>query len=117
MSWRERTKELLSLPAEAQVISIYEYSVPKGDKTHTYLRCEYIIDGKKKTKHIPRHMESVFRKIIQNKEREEVLKALDTIYALVHTLKKKELDDDLKDQVRELIEEMEKLIKEESGEV
>ena len=117
MSWRERTKELLSLPAEAQVISIYEYSVPKGDRTHTYLRCEYVLDGRKRTKHIPRRMEGVFRKILKNKEREEVLKALDTIYALVQTLKGRNLDDDLKEQVRELIAEMEKLIEEEGNEM
>ncbi len=117
MGWKETLKEVLSLPHEARVLSVYEYSVPKGDKTHTYLRCEFVLGGRKRTKHIPRHMEGIVKKLLRAKEKEEALKILDNIYYQTQQLKRLSLDEDLKDQLRSIAQEIMKIVEEDNGQV
>jgi len=112
MGWKEKVKEFLSLPAEAQVISIYRYQVPRGEKIHEYLRCEYLLNGKRKTKHIPRNLERTFEKLMEFKEREEALKLLDELYAKLQELRRYRLDAELLSQYREVVEEAQKILKE-----
>jgi len=115
--WKKAIKEVLSLPPEAQVLSVYEYVVPKGNKVHKYLRCEYLLGGTKRTKHVPRYLEGVVRKVMKNKEREIALKILDNIYYQAQQLKHLHLDHSLKEQLMKVVQELQAIAEADSNEL
>ena len=115
--WREAIREVLGLPSGARIVSVYEYSVPKGNKTYVYLRCEYIIAEKKKTRHIPRRIEGRVRTILASKEREDALEILDNIYYQAQQLKRLSLDDELREQLKDLAHELIIIAEERNGKV
>ena len=90
--WKERLKEILNLPEDSRIVTkpYYRKIIKKNGKVYRALTIQYVHNGRKRYKHIPKAKEPhVLFALVEDKKDMDISSFIEDLRSLVNDYPKK----------------------------